>query len=164
MWYCKWWSHHQTLGNSPPGVSRRSSPPADPSCWGRGWQRSSETRDRWWWSWTELYSPPYGSRAEKQVSREVALFKYTNWNCWTWMHSFNLPVPHCRTPLGPGRTRSAPRGTWWRWRSQSSESTSSSPTSGPQRPPSWLQDGAKRRGGKWRWRYGRISACLLMLS
>ena len=54
-------THHHTLESSRPDESTWSSPPAGPSCWGRGWQRSFGTRGTWLLSWTELYSPPYGS-------------------------------------------------------------------------------------------------------
>ncbi len=47
--------------------------------------------------------------------------------------------PRCHIQPGPGRTRSEPPGRWWRWRSQSSGSTSCARIAAPRRPPSWWQ-------------------------
>lgn len=66
-------NHHQTLESNQPGGNTGSSPPAGPSCWGRGWQRSFGTRDMWWWSWTELYSPPYDSNREQKNGEKAKI-------------------------------------------------------------------------------------------
>lgn len=49
----------------------------------------------------------------------------------------NHHSPRCPTPPKLGRTRWAPPGTWWRWHSRNSESTSSSLNAGRPHPPSW---------------------------
>lgn len=55
------------------GGNSRSSPSECPFYWGRGWPRTAGTMGMWWWSWTELYSPPYDSEWVKE-QRSVLVF------------------------------------------------------------------------------------------